>query len=161
MRIINIVTIKNKVINDIESFAVLNEENVNLINKKAEECFIQKIKENGFLHNTEPYEYETEADEIGDILDNGYFLFDNGSVCLSWSWSEDFQKQQENKKIDVLVCQQCGGQNIQVEAWVDANTNEYIYEHGDDTWCNDCEENDLGIIYMADYEPQEEDEDNE
>lgn len=42
----------------------------------------------------------------------------------------------------MLVCSKCGGKNIQVLAWIDANTNEYIsdYTDGDinDNWCDDC-----------------------
>lgn len=43
----------------------------------------------------------------------------------------------------ILVCNKCGGDNIQILAWVDANTNRYVSEYGltnDDRWCNDCEE---------------------
>ena len=37
-------------------------------------------------------------------------------------------------------CSECGGTNIQVQAWVDANTNEYISDMTDDAecWCEDC-----------------------
>lgn len=43
----------------------------------------------------------------------------------------------------MLVCEQCGGKNIQILAWVDANT--YEYRSGgcgeeDDRWCEDCQE---------------------
>lgn len=42
----------------------------------------------------------------------------------------------------MLVCEECGGKNIQVLAWVDANTNKYKGE-GPNTntnrnWCEDC-----------------------
>jgi len=43
----------------------------------------------------------------------------------------------------LLVCEQCGGINIQTKAWVDPNSNNVIelYETGDsdDNWCNKCE----------------------
>ena len=42
-----------------------------------------------------------------------------------------------------LVCSQCGGTNVQVHAWVDANSNKYIGDDmcdDGDTWCSDCEE---------------------
>lgn len=42
----------------------------------------------------------------------------------------------------LLVCEQCGGDNIQVKAWVNANTNEFINDasdgEGEDNWCTDC-----------------------
>lgn len=39
-------------------------------------------------------------------------------------------------------CSECGGINVQVEAWVDANTDEYLSDINDDgeCWCEDCEE---------------------
>lgn len=37
-------------------------------------------------------------------------------------------------------CPICGGTNVQVRAWVDANTNEYICDCEDGgAWCSDCE----------------------
>ena len=38
------------------------------------------------------------------------------------------------------VCSECGSPNIQVQAWVNANTNEYVDDIGDSTecWCEDC-----------------------
>lgn len=41
----------------------------------------------------------------------------------------------------MLVCSGCKGKNVQVPAWIDANTNEYKGEYPDDAaWCDDCEE---------------------
>ena len=43
-----------------------------------------------------------------------------------------------------LVCENCGGTNIQTRAWIDANTNEITDADGggdrDDNWCEDCEQ---------------------
>ena len=37
-------------------------------------------------------------------------------------------------------CSQCGGTNIQIQAWVNANTNEYVDDIGvDECWCEDCQ----------------------
>lgn len=44
---------------------------------------------------------------------------------------------------NTLVCNECGGTNIQITAWVDPNTNEYIGECGtdnEDKWCEDCQD---------------------
>lgn len=40
----------------------------------------------------------------------------------------------------ILVCSECGGDNIQVKAWVDANTNQFISDtsEGEDSWCENC-----------------------
>lgn len=49
------------------------------------------------------------------------------------------------KSLKTLYCPQCGGTNVQVMAWVDANTNEYCSDVNtppeiEDTWCDDCED---------------------
>ncbi len=45
----------------------------------------------------------------------------------------------------ILVCEKCGGTEIQILAWVDANTNEYKEDNGfiindDNRWCEVCSE---------------------
>lgn len=38
------------------------------------------------------------------------------------------------------VCSECGSPNIQVQAWVNANTNEYVDDiGGGECWCEDCQ----------------------
>lgn len=38
-------------------------------------------------------------------------------------------------------CSQCGGTNVQIQAWIDPNTNQYISDiEGGKCWCEDCEE---------------------
>ena len=40
----------------------------------------------------------------------------------------------------MIVCNKCGGTNIFVKAWVDANTNEYDSDiDGTAGWCDECE----------------------
>lgn len=42
-----------------------------------------------------------------------------------------------------LICGKCGSTNIQVRAWVDANTHEFageIDEFSDSCWCEDCQD---------------------
>ena len=53
----------------------------------------------------------------------------------------------------MLVCEKCGSSNIQVLAWVDANTNEYREEGVDDKnskWCEDCREH-VNLINEEEY----------
>ena len=40
------------------------------------------------------------------------------------------------------ICSKCKGTNIEVKAWIDANTEQVLDDTGieDDTWCRDCEE---------------------
>lgn len=51
-----------------------------------------------------------------------------------------------------LVCEKCGGKNIQVLAWVDANTHKYKGEgpciDTDSNWCEDCKAH----VYITDEE---------
>jgi hypothetical protein len=79
MRVINVVTIKEGVVNEIESFGVFEEQLVNDVVKPAEELFVKKAKELGC--NTD------DEDEVKAILDNGYYesANTNKSVCISWS----------------------------------------------------------------------------
>ena len=49
------------------------------------------------------------------------------------------------KSLDTYYCCTCGSDQIQVMAWVDANTNKYICDvnnplEREDVWCEDCEE---------------------
>ena len=51
----------------------------------------------------------------------------------------------KKKSLNTLCCSGCGGTNIQVMAWVDANTNKYCSDINTpaevkDTWCEDCED---------------------
>jgi len=41
---------------------------------------------------------------------------------------------------EVLYCHKCGNIDVQVMAWVNANTDEYVCEAGDDAWCDYCED---------------------
>lgn len=42
------------------------------------------------------------------------------------------------KKFKCLVC---GSTNVQIQAWINPNTKEYIESCGDDEgWCEDCED---------------------
>jgi len=76
MRVINVVVIKGGVVDNIDSFGVFEEQLVNDVVKPAEELFIQKAKDNGFIGDGEEEE---------SLLDDGYFEFYDGSVCITWS----------------------------------------------------------------------------
>ena len=61
--------------------------------------------------------------------------------------------------MEKFVCEECGGTDIQIKAWVDANTLEY--QEGcdlgdeDDNWCEDCEEH-TNIMHKDEYDKQKE-----
>lgn len=50
------------------------------------------------------------------------------------------------KSLKTLYCPECGGTNVQVQAWVNANTKEFCgfingpFFDEDDCWCEDCED---------------------
>ncbi len=81
MRIINVVRIKNSVLDNIESFAVWKEEELDYVVKAAEAEFVEQAKKFGW--NPEDHYCESED----DLLDEGYYETDNGdiSICISWS----------------------------------------------------------------------------
>ena len=41
----------------------------------------------------------------------------------------------------IKVCSDCGSTEIEIQAWVDVNTNEYHSDVDDDIWCSQCEDN--------------------
>ena len=50
------------------------------------------------------------------------------------------RKQPEESQI--LVCASCGSMEIEIQAWIDANTNEFhsdVDEDSDSRWCGECE----------------------
>ena len=56
-------------------------------------------------------------------------------------------------KKDKLVCSKCGGKNVQIRAWIDANTNKYTGDamcEDEDTWCEDCEDH-TGLVMKSEY----------
>ena len=42
---------------------------------------------------------------------------------------------------EIKVCSDCGSTEIEIQAWVDVNTNEYHSDVDDDIWCSRCEDN--------------------
>lgn len=59
----------------------------------------------------------------------------------------------------LLVCEECGGINIETRAWVDANTHLYKSDSGDHDWCNDCEEH-VNLCTKAEYIKKDEEFEN-
>ena len=79
MRVINVVKIKDGLIDDIESFGIFEEQLSNNVVEQAQKDFFNKAKEIGCDIDDE--------DCIETILDNGYYesVDENRSVCISWS----------------------------------------------------------------------------
>lgn len=53
----------------------------------------------------------------------------------------------------ILVCDKCGTDAVQIQAWVDANTQEYKGEtDSDEAWCDFCEEaTTLSLVIEDEY----------
>jgi hypothetical protein len=82
MRIINLVTIKAGVVDNIESYAVWEEQLVQDVVDVAEKRFLEIAKELGWDEN------EEDAITEEELLDGGYFECETGtwdSICISWS----------------------------------------------------------------------------
>ncbi len=64
-------------------------------------------------------------------------------------------KEYRHKKEDseIFVCNDCGSPEVELKAWVNANTDEYISDADDDDsgrWCNQCESN-TDLCNKAEY----------
>ena len=80
MEIINIIKIKDGVVNDIESYAIWEEQFSRDVVETVQERFLDiLVHDFGWDRDDE---YITEE----DILDNGYYETEVGSLCLSWSY---------------------------------------------------------------------------
>ncbi len=81
MRIINVVRIKNGVLDNIDSFGVYEEQLVQDVVKVAEAEFIKQVKELGWC----PDDHWCETED--ELLEEAYYETDNGdvNVCISWS----------------------------------------------------------------------------
>lgn len=58
---------------------------------------------------------------------------------------------------DTVVCEKCGGFNIETRAWVDVNTDEVLDACADgdeDNWCRDCQEH-LGFVSHKEFKEAE------
>lgn len=91
MRVINVVTIKNNVVDNIDSFGVFEEQLSDEVVEAAEKAFVEKAKELGFNPDV-----DSEIDPTDELLDNAYYenryfeekgkvLYQHVSVCISWS----------------------------------------------------------------------------
>lgn len=83
MRIVNIITMSSGVIDNIDSFAIYEEQLSDEVVEKAEELFLTKAKEFGFDEDDEDSEVSKD-----DILDSGWYESPNGSypsVSIVWS----------------------------------------------------------------------------
>ena len=56
---------------------------------------------------------------------------------------------------DPLVCYNCGSHNVQIKAWVDANTLKFkdlCDSHDDeDNYCDECQESGISLSHQSEY----------
>ena len=75
-----------------------------------------------------------------ELSDNNRELLVNRAVALY----DGKATRQEKENSEILVCVECGSPQVEVKAWVNANTDEYLSDADDDycgRWCNQCEDN--------------------
>ena len=75
-----------------------------------------------------------------ELSDNNRELLVNRAVTLY----DGKATRQEKENSEILVCVECGSPQVEVKAWVNANTDEYMSDADDDycgRWCNQCEDN--------------------
>jgi hypothetical protein len=77
MRILNVITVKNGIVDDVQSFGIFEEQLSEDVTEIAEKVFIKSAKEIGFV--------ETDEDDADAIIEEGYYQIANASVCLTWS----------------------------------------------------------------------------
>lgn len=78
MRVINIVETENNIVLGIDSFGIFEDQLTDDVVEQAEELFLSKIRENGFISE--------DIDEINDILDDGYWNNESGyTTNIIWS----------------------------------------------------------------------------
>lgn len=53
----------------------------------------------------------------------------------------------------VYVCEECGSTKVEITAWVDANTSEYISDSDDGEWCSECEAHNT-LITLKEFKEQ-------
>lgn len=83
MRIINIVTVKNGVVNDINSFPIHEEQLSNEIINEAEKCFKDNVVK--LIGSAETM--ENEEITFDNVLENGYYSIGNESINICWSYT--------------------------------------------------------------------------
>ncbi len=75
MRVINVVTITEGILNNIDSFGIFDDQLSQEVVDKAKALFIKKAKELGY----------NDDDDDDELIDNGYYMCNDMSVALSWS----------------------------------------------------------------------------
>jgi len=77
MRIVNVITIKHNVVDEIESFAIYEEQLSEDVVEVAEAYFTKKALLLG-----------TEESDMESAIEDGYFVGANFSICLTWSTTD-------------------------------------------------------------------------
>lgn len=74
MRIVNVIVIKEGIVDSMESFAVVEEQLSSDVVEKAETLFKEKC-----------IEWGADEDDMDIYIEEGYYAGGNFSVCLVWS----------------------------------------------------------------------------
>ncbi len=83
MRVINVIVIKNSVVDSIDSFGIEEEQLSDAVVEDAEKLFKEKVLAMSGEGTEE--EFEDNCGDIESYLEDGYYKLFNSSVCLTWS----------------------------------------------------------------------------
>jgi hypothetical protein len=78
MEIINVITIKDGILDEIKSFGIFDEKKTQNVVDKAEAYYNEKCIEYG-------YDEDDSDDSMDDLIEEGCYVGGNFSICISWS----------------------------------------------------------------------------
>lgn len=84
-----------------------------------------------------------------ELSDNNRELLVNRAVALY----DGKTTRQEPEDSEIFVCAECGSPDVEIKAWINANTDEYLSDADDDCygrWCDQCEDN-TGLCNKEEY----------
>ena len=91
-----------------------------------------------------PLQANLSSERQNDSMPNSRTTIVNCLSIVLWALYDGKATREEPHDEDVYVCDACGSRKIEIQVWVNANTNEYLSDVDDDDtdckWCADCEQ---------------------
>ena len=85
MRVINVVVIKEGIVNDITSFEVFDKDCSDEEIDVAEQMYLDSVKTAENYYTEKCIEWGAEETDMDIYIEEGYYAGGNFSVCLTWS----------------------------------------------------------------------------
>ncbi len=118
------------------------------------EVLISTSGRNGTLLQANQYSGAAER-FYAELSDNNRELLVNRAVALY----DGKATREEPHDEDIYVCDACGSRKIEIQAWIDANTNEYLSDLDNGMsgqYCSECETN-TNFCSLSDYKQRMQD----